>query len=80
MNRKRLPKRQSVTPEIYQVLIQTAENPSYTLVRLKIAFCLLTVNGNWNSNQRTLTVESPSASNITRILLDWNQPFQTRIC
>lgn len=44
-NRKRLPKRQPVTPEIYRLLIQAAENPSYTSVRLRIAFCLLTVTG-----------------------------------
>jgi len=44
-NRKRLPKRQPVTPEIYRLLIQAAESPSYTSVRLRIAFCLLTVTG-----------------------------------
>ena len=42
-NRKRLPKRQPVTPGIYRLLIQAAESPSYTSVRLRIAFCLLTV-------------------------------------
>ena len=31
-NRKRLPKRQPITPEIYQLLIQAAESPSYTSV------------------------------------------------
>ena len=40
-NRKRLPKRQPITPEIYRLLIQAAESPSYTSVRLRIAFCLL---------------------------------------
>jgi site-specific recombinase XerD len=44
-NRKRLPKRQPITPEIYRLLIQGAESPSYTSVRLRIAFCLLTVTG-----------------------------------
>jgi site-specific recombinase XerD len=44
-NRKRLSKRQPMLPEIYQLLIQAAENPSYPLVRLRIAFCLLTVTG-----------------------------------
>ena len=39
-NRKRLPKRQP-----YRLLIQAAESPSYTSVRLRIAFCLLTVTG-----------------------------------
>jgi site-specific recombinase XerD len=44
-NRKRLPKRQPVTPETYRLMIQAAESPSYTSVRLRIAFCLLTVTG-----------------------------------
>lgn len=44
-NRKRLPNRQPITLEIYQLLIQAAESPSYTSVRLRIAFCLLTVTG-----------------------------------
>jgi site-specific recombinase XerD len=44
-NRKRLPKRQPMLPEIYQLLIQATESPSYTSVRLRIAFCLLTVTG-----------------------------------
>ena len=44
-NRKRLPKRQSIAPEIYWLLIQAAESLIYTSVRLQIAFCLLTVTG-----------------------------------
>jgi integrase len=44
-NRKRLPKRQPITPKIYRLLIQAAGSPSYTSVRLRIAFCLLTVTG-----------------------------------
>ena len=44
-NRKRLPKRQPITPEIYKLLIEAADSPSYTSVRLRIAFCLLTVTG-----------------------------------
>ena len=44
-NRKRLPKRQPITPKIYRLLIQAAESPTYTSVRLRIAFCLLTVTG-----------------------------------
>ena len=44
-NRKRLPKRQPITPEIYQLLIQASESPTYTSVRLRIALCLLTVTG-----------------------------------
>ena len=45
MNRKRLPKREPITPEIYRFLIQAVGNPSYTSVRLRVAFCLLTVTG-----------------------------------
>ena len=44
-NRKRLPKRQPMLPKIYRLLIQATESPSYTSVRLRIAFCLLTVTG-----------------------------------
>ena len=45
INRKRLPKREPVTREIYKLLIQAAESPNYTSVRLRIAICLLTVTG-----------------------------------
>ena len=44
-NRKRLPKREPVTREIYNLLIQAVKSPTYTSVRLRIAFCLLTVTG-----------------------------------
>ena len=44
-NRKRLPKREPVTREIYNLLIQAVGNPTYTSVRLRIAFCLLTLTG-----------------------------------
>jgi hypothetical protein len=44
-NRKCLPKRQPMLPEIYRLLIQATKSPSYTSVRLRIAFCLLTVTG-----------------------------------
>lgn len=44
-NRKRLPKREPVTREIYKLLIQAAGSPNYTSVRLRIAICLLTVTG-----------------------------------
>jgi len=44
-NRKRLPKRQPITPEIYRLLIQAAESPSYSSIRLRIAFCLFSVTG-----------------------------------
>lgn len=41
--RKRLPKRQPITPD--QLLIQEITRPNYTSIRLRIAFCLLTVTG-----------------------------------
>ena len=44
-HRKRLPKRQPMTSIIYQRLIEEAEGPSYTRVRLRIAICLLAVTG-----------------------------------
>lgn len=45
VNRKRLPKRDPMTAEIYKKLIQAAEGPSYRDVRLRIAFCILAVTG-----------------------------------
>jgi site-specific recombinase XerD len=44
-HRKRLPKRQPITPDIYRLLIKSVGNPGYTSVRLRIVFCLLTVTG-----------------------------------
>lgn len=47
-NRKRLPKRDAVTPKIYQALTQATESGnsnSYTAARLRIALCLLTITG-----------------------------------
>ena len=49
-NRKRLPKRDPVTPEIYQALIDATEADitrytGYTAARLRIALCLLTITG-----------------------------------
>jgi integrase len=44
-SRKRLPKRDPMTAQIYTKLIQTAEGPAYTDVRLRIAICLLTITG-----------------------------------
>lgn len=44
-NLKGLSKRQSITPEIYQLLIQAVKGSTYTSVRLRIIFCLLTVMG-----------------------------------
>lgn len=49
-NRKRFPKRDPVTPEIYQALIDATEADitrytGYTAARLRIALCLLTITG-----------------------------------
>ena len=44
-NRKRLPKRQPITAKIYELLMQAAGSPGYVSVRLRIAFCLLTITG-----------------------------------
>ena len=47
-NRKRLPKRDAVTPEIYQALTQVTESGnynSYTVACLRVALCLLTITG-----------------------------------
>ena len=43
--RKRLPKRDPMTAEIYNELIKEAEGPTYLHVRLRLAFCLLAVTG-----------------------------------
>jgi integrase len=44
-NRKRLPKRDPMTREIYQELIKVAEGPTYTNLRTRIAICILAVTG-----------------------------------
>jgi integrase len=44
-NRKRLPKRDPMTREIYQELIKVAEGPTYIHVRTRIAICILAVTG-----------------------------------
>ena len=44
-NRKRLPKRDPMTGQIYKELIKAAEGPTYINVRTRIALCILTVTG-----------------------------------
>lgn len=44
-NRKRLPKRDPMTRDIYKTLIGYVVGPNYTSVRLRVAFCLLAVTG-----------------------------------
>ena len=43
--RKRLPKRDPITSEIYNLLIKESEDPTYIATRTRIAICLLTVTG-----------------------------------
>ena len=45
VNRKRLPKREPMTAEIYKKLVQAAVGPAYIDVQLRIAICLLTITG-----------------------------------
>ena len=45
VNRKRLPKRDPMTAEIYKELIKEAEGPTYLHVRLRLTLCLLAVTG-----------------------------------
>jgi site-specific recombinase XerD len=44
-NRKRLPKRDPINSEIYNLLLKESEGPSYIATRTRIAICLLTVTG-----------------------------------
>ncbi len=44
-NRKRLPKRDPRTREIYKELIKAAEGPAYIQVRTRLAICILAVTG-----------------------------------
>jgi integrase len=73
-NRKRLPKRDPMTAEIYKELIKEAEGPTYLHVRLRLAICLLSVTGvrinellNVEVSQlKTLTEESWIAINRSK--------------
>lgn len=44
-NRKRLPKRDLMTHEIYNELIKAAEGPTYINLRTRIALCILAITG-----------------------------------
>nr|YP_010283248.1 hypothetical protein MKU01_pgp126 [Psammodictyon constrictum]ULD16367.1 hypothetical protein [Psammodictyon constrictum] len=44
-NRKRLPKRDPMTREIYKELMKAAEGPAYIQVRTRLAICILAVTG-----------------------------------
>jgi len=44
-NRKRLPKRDAMTSDIYTELIKASEGTDYLKIRLRLAICILTVTG-----------------------------------
>ena len=44
-NRKRLPKRDPMTREIYKELIKATEGPTYIHVRTRVALCILAITG-----------------------------------
>jgi integrase len=44
-NRKRLPKRDPMTRDIYKELIKAAEGPTYINLRTRIALCILAITG-----------------------------------
>ena len=44
-NRKRLPKRDAMTAQIYTELMRAAEGPTYIQLRTRIALCILAVTG-----------------------------------
>lgn len=44
-SRKRLPKRDPMTAEIYKELIKAAEGPTYINLRTRIALCILAITG-----------------------------------
>lgn len=62
-NRKRLPRRDPMTAEIYKKLLQAAEGPN--LYRHSIKNCYLFAYNNWNQNQRIAAFESLSTSNLS---------------
>jgi hypothetical protein len=67
-NRKRLPKRDPMTVEIYKELIKEAAEPTYINARLRIALCLLAVTG--ISHQRIIKYQSIRPNNIDSRRLD----------
>ena len=51
-NRKRLPKRDPMTREIYKELIKAAEGPTYINLRTRMALCILAVTGSLSAMTR----------------------------
>ena len=45
VNQVHLPKREPITPKIYQLLIKEARHSGYKWVRLRVALCLLMITG-----------------------------------
>ena len=56
-NRKRLPKRDPMTRQIYKELIKAAEGPSYINVRTRITLCFLAISGIQLNELLSLKVE-----------------------
>lgn len=85
-NRKRLPKLDPMTAEIYKKLIKEAEGPTYLHVRLRLAICLLAVTGvrinellNIKVSQlKTLTQESWVAIDRSKHGLSNHKAFLTK--
>ena len=67
-NRKRLPKRNPMTAQIYKELIQEAERPTYLHVRLRLA--LWSSLCYWCTHQRTLKYQGISTENTNSRILD----------
>lgn len=44
-NRRRLPKRDPINSEIYKLLIQESDGPSFVATRTRVAICVITVTG-----------------------------------
>jgi integrase len=85
-NRKRLPKRDPMTAEIYKELIKEAEGPTYLHVRLRLTLCLLALTGvrinellNIKVSQlKTLTQESWIAIDRSKRGLSNHKAFLTK--
>jgi site-specific recombinase XerD len=77
-NRKRLPKRDPINSEIYNLLIKESEGPSYIATRTRIAICLLTVTGIRISELLSLKVGQ--LETLLEGRLDFNRSIEKRSC
>ena len=74
-NRKRLPKRDPINSEIYNLLIKESEDPSYIATRTRIAICLLTVTRIRISDLLSLKIGQLTGNFIKR-RLDLNRSIE----